>query len=220
MRPYQEKVRDILENVDMYHRAYYEAETFRGPSLYFHRRALETRQSPGDLAHLEYVYATLASWGMHRMGKGGPKMQSFETFRRSIEFLTDNISEAQRFDFRAMDDAKWALVREIFQRINIMVSGTSLVGHSKVLHHMMPNIIPPIDREYTLRYLRGNTNIKNDLDQEWLTLKEIVSDFFIPVASHPDFHLKASIWIASQDQYPWDTSILKVVDNLLIGSKK
>lgn len=220
MRSYQEKVKDILANADRYHRAYYEAETFRGPSLYFHHRALETRQSPGDLAHLEYVYATLASWGMHRMGKGGSKMQSFETFRRSIKLLLDKISEAQRYDFRAMDDAKWALVRQIFQGIDIMASGTRLVGHSKVLHHMMPNIVPPIDREYTLRYLRGNTNIKNDLNQEWLTLKEIVSDFFIPVASNTDFHLKASKWIANQDQYPWDTSVLKVVDNLLIGSMK
>jgi hypothetical protein len=74
MRSYQEEVRDILANVERYHRAYYEAETFRGPSLYFHHRALETRQSPGDLAYLEYVYAALASWGMHRMGKGGSKI--------------------------------------------------------------------------------------------------------------------------------------------------
>ena len=220
MRPYHDKVRDTLANADRYHRAYYEAETFRGPSLYFHRRALETRQSPGSLAHLEYVYATLASWGMHRMGKGGSKMQSFDTFRRSIGPLTDKISEAQRFDFRAMDDARWALLRELFQGINIMASGTSLVGNSKVLHHMMPNIVPPIDREYTLRYLRGNTNIRNDLDQEWLTMKGIISDFFIPVACHTDFHLRASKWIASEDEYPWDTSALKVVDNLVIGSKK
>lgn len=220
MRDYQDKISDILVNADDYHSAYYMAEIFGGPSLYFHLRALETRQSLGDVAHLEYVYATLASWGMHRVGKGGPKMQSFEIFRRSIGPLLDKISEAQNYDVREMDDAKWALVCHIFKGINIMASGTRLVGHSKVLHHMMPNIVPPIDREYTLRYLRGNTNIKNDLDQEWLTLKEIVSDFFIPVASHPDFHLKASIWIASQDQYPWDTSVLKVVDNLLIGSKK
>lgn len=220
MRHYQDKVRDILVNMDKYHRAYYEAETFRGPSLYFHRRALETRKPPGSLVHLEYVYATLASWGMHRMGKGGSKMENFETFRRSIELLTDKISQAQRFDFRAMDDAKWALVREIFEGINVMASGTSLVGNSKVMHHMMPNIVPPIDREYTLRYLRGNTTIKNDLDQEWLSLKEIVSAFFIPVARHPDFHLMASQWVSNQDIYPWDTSVLKVVDNLLIGSKK
>jgi hypothetical protein len=220
MMPYQDKVRDILANAERYHQAHYKAETFRGPSLYFHHRALETRQSPAALTHLEYVYATLASWGMHRMGKGGSKMESFDTFRRSIESLQAKISEAQRFDFREMNGQKWALLKEIFQGTNIMASGTSIVGNSKVMHHMMPNIVPPIDREYTLRYLRGNTNIRNDLDHEWQIMKEIISDFFIPVACDRAFSDMASKWMATQDEYPWDTTVLRVVDNLVIGSKK
>lgn len=101
-----------------------------------------------------------------------------------------------------------------------MASGTSLVGNSKVMHHMVPNIVPPIDREYTLRYLRGNTNIKNDLYYEWQLMREIISEFFIPVASDKEFESKAKDWMARQNDYPWDTSILKIVDNLVIGSKK
>ncbi|MGD0309877.1 MAG: hypothetical protein ABSC02_11370 [Acidobacteriota bacterium] len=220
MTDYRDKIQNILLNADTYHEAYYKAETFRGPSLYFHRRALDTRQAQGSVTHLEYVYATLASWGMHRMGQRGSKMQQFEAFRRSIEQQADRITEAQTFDFRAMNDQKWALLRKIFQGIKIMASGTSLVGHSKVMHHMMPNIVPPIDREYTLRYLRGKTTITNNLDQEWLILREIVSDFFIPVACDPGLNLKASKWITSPEEYPWDTSILKVVDNLVIGALK
>jgi len=101
-----------------------------------------------------------------------------------------------------------------------MASGTSIVGNSKVMHHMMPNIVPPIDREYTLRYLRGNTNIRNDLDHERQIMKEIISDFFIPVACDRAFSDMASKWMTTQDEYPWDTTVLKVVDNLVIGSKK
>ncbi|MDP3014499.1 MAG: hypothetical protein Q8M92_09670, partial [Candidatus Subteraquimicrobiales bacterium] len=160
MMPYRNKVRDILANADKSHQAYYKAETFSGPSLYFHQRALETRQAPTSLTHLEYVYATLSSWGMHRMGKGGSKMQNFDTFRRSVEPLQDVLSEAQRFDFREMNNQKWALLEQIFKGINVMASGTSIVGNSKVMHHMSPNIVPPIDREYTLKYLKGNTNIR------------------------------------------------------------
>jgi len=154
------------------------------------------------------------------MGKGGSKMKSFDTFRRSVESLKDKISEAQKFDPRKMNAEGWALLKEIFQGITIMASGASLVGNSKVMHHMMPNIVPPIDREYTLRYLRGNTNISNDLGHEWQIMKGIISDFFIPVACDAEFGSKASKWMASQDEYPWDTSVLKVVDNLVIGSKK
>lgn len=220
MSRYQDKTRDALANAVEYHQAYYKAETFRGPSLYFHLRALETRGSPRDVTHIEYVYATLASWGMHRMGRGGSKMQSFDTFRQSIESLHDMISEAQRFDFREMEERKWTVLKNIFQRIKVMASGTSLVGNSKVMHHMIPNIVPPIDREYTLQYLRGNTNIQNDLAREWQIMRGIIQDFFIPVACDRELGYKASQWMANKDEFPWDTSILKVVDNLVIGSRK
>ena len=220
MDQYQDKVSDILTNVEKYHEAYYLAETFRGPSLYFHHRSLATRNLEDIVKHLEYVYATLASWGMHRMGRGGSKMQSFETFRKSIEPLRGKITEAQKIDFKRMHETDWSILNEIFLGIKIMASGTSLVGNSKVMHHMMPNIVPPIDREYTLRYLRGNTNIANDLDHEWGIMKGFISDFFVPVARDQKFISKAYTWISNQERYPWDTSIFKVVDNLVIGAKK
>jgi len=220
MSSYQDKVVDLLANADKYHRAYYVADTFRGPSLYFHQRAIATRDLSERATHFEYVYATLASWGMHRMGRGGSKMQSFETFRRSLEPLEDWIAEAQAFDYRDMNNDRWVVLKEIFQGIRIMATGTSLVGNSKVMHHILPNIVPPIDREYTLRYLRGNTNIKNDLEQEWVLMKGIIQDFFLPVASEVEFERKAKRWMAESTKYPWDTSVLKVVDNLVIGSRK
>jgi len=220
MTSYEEKVKEILVMADEYHKAYYEAKTFGGPSLYFHQRALDTRQTPDSLTHLEYVYATLASWGMQKMGPKGAKMQYFDTYRQSILCMIEKIKEAQKFDIRDMNEHKWILIKEIFQGINVMASSISLVGNSKVMHHMLPNIVPPIDHEYTLDYLRGNKNIKADLDDEWQIMMGIISDFFIPVASDNDFEKKALNWIERKNEYPWDTSILKVVDNLVIGRKK
>ena len=217
---YYDKVSEILSNAEKYHGAYYKAETFRGPSLYFHERALATRYDPTSLTHLEYVYATLASWGMHRMGRGGSKMRSFEALSQSVQALNGRILEAQTFDFNEMTEIKWAILKEIFCRVKVMASGTSLVGNSKVMHHMLPNIIPPIDREYTLRILRGNTTIRNDLEGEWILMREIISQFFIPVASDTIFYSKAEQWIKTKEDYPWDTSVFKVVDNLVIGSRK
>jgi hypothetical protein len=169
---------------------------------------------------LEYVYATLASWGMHRMGKRGSKMQSFDVFCQSIVPLQGRIVEAQVFDLLEMDDQKWTLLKEIFEGLNVMVSGTSLVGNSKVIHHMLPNLVPPIDREYTLWYLLGNKSIKNDLESEWELMKNIISGFFMPIVSNREFNATAIRWIERKDEYPWDTSLMKIVDNLVIGSQK
>ena len=217
--PYRIRVRNVLENAAQYHEAYYRADTFRGPSLYFHHRALATRQEIASLAHLEYVYATLSSWGMHRMGKGGSKMRSFDTFQKSVERLQSKIQDAQSFEISEMTQRQWSVLRKIFRGIDVMASGTSLVGNSKAMHHMVPNIVPPIDREYTLRYLRGNTNITNDLDFEWNLMKEIISEFFVSVASDKKFKVKATEWMARSADYPWDTSIMKIVDNLIIGQR-
>ena len=217
---YRDKVTEILTNAEKYHLAYYEADTFRGPSLYFHQRAIQTHQSGDFLVHVELVYATLASWGMHRMGRGGSKMVGFNVFRDSIERIKNNILKAQHYTVQHMSPSQWRVLEEMFRGIKVMATNTSLVGNSKVMHHMMPDIVPPIDREYTLRYLRGNTNIANDLNGEWSTMKEIISHFFIPIACDPELENRAKCWMRNQAQFPWDTSVMKIIDNLLIGRRK
>lgn len=220
MPRYQPQITDITTNAEKYHAAYYAAETFGGPSLHFHRRALESRRSDDLARQLEYIYATLASWGMHRMGRGGSKMQSFDIFRKSVEPLEEKIREAGQFDHQSMTPARWQVLEHIFRSIKVMASGTTLVGNSKVMAHLLPNIVPPIDREYTLRYLRGNTNIRNDLAHEWALMREIIEEFFIPLAKDPRFASLTRAWTSDQEKYPWDTSILKIIDNLVIGTRK
>ncbi len=109
-----DRVSDVLENAERYHAAYYAAETFGGPSLYFHKCALDTRSAPTSQRHLEYVYATLASWGMHRMGSGGSKMRAFTEFRASVERLENRIVQAQELVPEAMNEDGWGTLKEIF----------------------------------------------------------------------------------------------------------
>jgi len=214
------KVKDILENSKEYHHAYYMAETFSGPSLYFHQRALETRHSPRTLIHNEYVYATLASWGMHRLGQKGSKMKGFSVFRQSIETLNNEIIEAQNYTDEGIRDQEWELLKRIFFGLEVMETSISLVGNSKVMHHLLPNIIPPIDREYTLRFLYSNKTIVSNLEKEWSRLQTIVRKFFIPIVSDKGFQQQSRKWQNQQDLYPWDTSPMKIVDNLVIGAVK
>src|SRR5262245_2705622 len=75
----------LLGNLELAHAAYYHADTFGGPSLYFHQKALEAASSPDVDRFAERVYATLASWGMHRMGQGGSKMCDFGPFHDSLK---------------------------------------------------------------------------------------------------------------------------------------
>lgn len=220
MSRYIEKTQDILNNKDIYHEAFYRVKNFTGPSLYFHRLALELRNDNDQQRYLDCIYATLASWGMHRMGPGGSKMVDMVLFKDSVTALWPDIKAAGRITYQSINGADWLLLKKIFDGIHIMQSETRLVGNSKVMAHLVPNIIPPIDRAYTLKFLKGNTMIKNDASHEWSMMKDIISEFFIPVAEDAAFSAHAEQWINDQQTYPWDTSIFKVIDNLLIGAGK
>ena len=216
---YDAKVQDILANAERCHDAFLQAETFGGPSLYFHQRALATRTEPASDTHLECVYATLASWGMHRMGQGGSKMRPFDAFRASVRRMEGDIRAAQALTPEGMTEEGWSLLGGIFLGLDIMASRTRLVGNSKVMHHMIPGLVPPIDREYTLRYLKGNTNIANDPAAEWRTMRSMIEGFFVPVALDAAFAARAAGWVADAG-LQWDSSPMKVVDNLIIGARK
>jgi len=89
-RDLRSKVRDILLCSDEYHDEYYSSGIFGGPSLHFHRRALGLAGEVTEPTQIELIYAVLTSWGMHRMGASGSKMQSFGVFKQSIASVTDD----------------------------------------------------------------------------------------------------------------------------------
>jgi hypothetical protein len=210
----------LLGAMDAAHDTYYRAEIFGGPSLHFHLRSLEAVRARDFGRFAEYVYAVLASWGMHRMGPGGSKMREFEEFRASLQLVWPIASGLQNKTPGDLNKADWSDLKTIFSGIRCMASGASLVGNSKVMAHLMPRLIPPVDREYTLKFLFGSGQITNGIDVEWKKLAQVLEGFFYPVVRSPLFQAKAEIWLAQSDRFRWDTSHLKILDNVLIGFSK
>lgn len=213
---YEDQIANLLDNLDKLHDQFYMDKIFAGPSLYFHRRALQSKDAEGGERTLEYIYATLASWGMHRMGKGGSKMLDFETFKNSVVGLEREIEAATKIDYETVTEANWELLQNIFCNTKVMKSKTSIVGNSKVMAHLIPNIVPPIDRAYTIRYLKET--IRNGHEYEWPLMRNVIENFFIPVASEERFLSRSKNWTADRDRFPWDTSDFKIIDNLIIAA--
>ena len=210
----------LLQALDGAHASYYRAGVFGGPSLFFHLHALRAGRA-GDLDRFaESVYALLAAWGMHRMGRGGSKMREFEDFRASLEPVWPTVLRLQQATSADLDKLGWRDLHDIFCGIRCMATGTSLVGNSKVMAHALPNLIPPVDRQYTLKFLFGTGNITNDIDREWRKLEAILRGFFYPVVQSESFSSRAREWLGQPDLFRWDTSLLKIADNLVIGLLK
>ena len=217
---YRECVYDIISNAARYHDSYYAAETFRGPSLYFHQRCVSMMTEPLTSQRIELIYATLASWGMHRMGKGGSKMVPFDRFSTSLLGIADEVTATATVTPVTLTEEAWQRLKKVFLKIRVMATETILVGNSKVMAHLLTALIPPIDREYTLRYLRGTTALRNDPEYEWSVLGELLEGFFFPIIRNKEFQMIADPWVQTQTRYPWDTSLMEVVDNLVIGAAK
>ncbi len=133
---------------------------FGGPSVYFHVQAIK-EQKANFLSdrHIEMIYATLASWGMHRMGdpeETKAKMMEFDDFKCSIStkrnelkrFITLRMDSCTAKEYeKYIDD-----LRGIYFGLKVSISDATIVAHSKALAHILPNLVPPIDRQYTIRF--------------------------------------------------------------------
>ena len=195
---WNERKDDLIEHMEEYHESFKNGNVFRGPSYHFHRRALDSK---GD-EKIEMVYAVLVSWGMHRMGSGGAKMKDYDEFQKSLKPLISQIERIKKIvsEKGATKQTFYDIsndLKTIYDKVDVMESGVKIVGNSKVLAHYLPEILSPIDRQYTLNFLTGNVNRTNFNEK----LK---------------FRKKANQWLKDPKNI-WDTSLPKIVDNLIIG---
>ena len=128
------------------------AGKFGGPSVYFHNRALqEINIDFLGHTHIEMIYAVLPSWGMHRMGNTSTKVINFNEFNNQINnnrWLLKELKDKSIKDIDIND-----LSNLIVKKLSFSISESHLVSSSKVLHHIIPNLVSPIDKQYSIRFL-------------------------------------------------------------------
>lgn len=214
----RERIESLCSSFDIYIETFNKLNLFSGPSLYFHFRTLdrlnefrEISSALNDNLYLEYLYATLTSWGMHRMGPGGAKLVKFDEFADSIRTQINALQSLEKLRLSELSKEKIGKnvnsLWEVMNNISVSASKTKLVANSKTLHHILPNLMPPIDREYTLRFFFNNKTIHK---QDELLFREIF----------PLFH---EIGIICKNQINshigtgFHTSFTKVIDNAIVG---
>ncbi len=193
---------------------------FTGPSIYFHQKTIlllkkyENAQAAIKTTDfLESLYATLTSWGMHRMGKTNAKLVEFEVMRNSLQELLPQIERIQYKNLLTLEPKELPEIAEqiweIINNLRIGIGRTKIVVGSKTLHHILPNLVPPIDREYTLQFFYRNKNISRAENQYF---KEIFPLYY-QIASACKEEINSRIALKGE----MDTSPTKVIDNAIVG---
>lgn len=161
-------IASFLDCVNRFERS----RAFSGPSLYFHERAIDQRRAHPDAASLladtqfmEYVYAVLPAWGMHRMGKQRAKVVDFTLMVDSLRAMAEPIQALWNRSITSVGvnevEDVGDLVWNIIAGLQVSQSETRIVAGSKALHHVLPDLVPPIDRQYTFRFFTGQKGVQH-----------------------------------------------------------
>jgi hypothetical protein len=163
-------VGSLVANFDQLVRQFEDRPGWPGPSLYFHERAIEVRRAHrsatalfADDRFLEYVYAVLPAWGMHRMGNQAAKVCDFGPFAAAMREQAFELDALWNVRITAIADENTGQVAErlwdVIASLKVSTSATQIVAGSKALHHVLPDLVPPIDRQYTFRFFVGQTQV-------------------------------------------------------------
>lgn len=163
------------------------------------RDAIENEVFLGDF------HQTLYAWGI---GKRASRLVSLPEFRGRLSDCGEEISD---FEHLRLDDPEldisltatrlWQLIEHlgVVQNVSLIVPGT------KTLHHLLPDLVPPMDRAWTGAFFQWSMGSPS---YEQSTFIRTFSSFAkIAQATDP------SNFVGEE----WRTSLTKVLDNAIIG---
>ncbi len=213
-----ELISDFGKFVDAFDRS----RTYTGPGVYFHVKAIAARRTHASVTDaladdqfVDYLYATLASWGLHRMGPGYTKLADIRDMKSSLQRQAGRI---ERLDGLRLEEASEdqvddlaASIWDILQQLRAGIGSTLLVANSKALHHVLPDLVPPIDRNYTLNFFLGRPYIRRGHDADYF---KVLFPLFREIAVSCQCSIQARIVDPPRGM---NTSVTKVIDNAILG---
>ena len=148
------------------------------------------------------------------MGKNNAKLCEMSVFRRSIQskmpalLAMENIRLTTIRPEQLDSLAEW--LWDIIADLQVGVGAVKIVSGSKAFHHLLPELVPPVDREYTLRFFFGNKNVTSD--NQNAKFLDIFKAYVFVANSRWE-----SIAEAMRRGGEMNTSTTKVIDNAIIG---
>jgi hypothetical protein len=205
----------VAELVEMF--AYYAEDFDRRPpftddQLRVHlatirlRRGFQTiDESLKSDVFLGSLYETLRSWGI---GKRGSRLVGLDDFKASLKRRADDLRELQdlRLDDRFRAESVASRLWNLVANLGIVENEHTVVAGTKCLHHLLPDIVPPMDREFTQTFFGWETpefqyHPQACFEHAYRTLARIGVD----------------VDVAKYVGERWRSSTAKILDNAVVG---
>lgn len=176
-----------------------------------HRAANGLAPLLDDPSFFRLIYATLERFNMNqraaRLTSENNLQASIKAHRGDLlELYQQKILSLNHQDFLAF----FPILEEIFLGLRVMESRRKIVGVSKTLHFLLPDLVMPIDSTYTLPGFYGYNVYSRSAVAEFNYYKEV------HLRSHRALK-QLAITDADIDGQGWNTTAPKLIDNALIG---
>lgn len=179
----------------------------------YHRETIDRRRHLGSVtaalhneAFLDSLYKTLQAWGIGRRASRlieraefGRALQRHEETLEGLEVLS---IEDGDLDTLTAGRALSVLIEDL----EIVDNVSKIVPGSKAVHHLLPDLMPPLDRRWSGLFFRWQPTDPQQA-HERIFLEAFINLANVASATQPSRLVDSS----------WNTSSSKVLDNALIG---
>lgn len=218
MAPRHQKVKRRIEELIAKFSHYLHIFETRNPftqygQMELHVRTITLLKQLGGTANalrsLEYtgaLYRTLEAWGMNSRGA---KLKPLPEFRAALAVKADEISALEPLSLQDCQEPA-ALAEKLWQIISdleVSENWSKLVAGTKTLHHLLPTLVPPIDRAYTRVFFQWYGQMFQYQQSRFL---DDTLPYFVTIAQSValDEHVTGR---------GWRTSLTKLIDNAIVG---
>jgi len=161
--------------------------------------------------YISLAYQTLQDWNMDQRGA---KLVDLSDFRDSILSYVESLAHLKEYRLELLNTSEIGKVltelKGLFVNLKVMQTQARIVGVSKTLHFLLPNLVMPVDRENILSLLYLGSKYSANPEREFGYFSQIFEEYR---------HLchKLGLSVRDVDRLGWNSSIPKMIDNALIG---
>lgn len=192
-----------------------------GDDLNFYREIINLQRKANDLNELinnenfyKKIYDTLEKWNMNQRAA---KLTDLDSLQKSIIAYRTDLVELHKYKLYFLQSITdelghkiIELLSHVFCNLKVMETKRRLVGVSKTLHFLIPDLVMPIDGKYTMRCLYGYNRNAESPEKEFKIFKDIFIKYF-------QIARKLDLTQNDVDGEKWNTSVPKLIDNACIG---
>ena len=164
-----------------------------------------------DTAYISLAYQTLQDWNMNQRGA---RLVPLSTFRNSILSCVKSLDQLKGYRLEMLSTSELPEVlsdlKNLFLNLRVMQTRAKIVGVSKTLHFLLPNLAMPVDRENILSFLYLGSKYSANPLREFGYFTEIFEGYL-------ELCHKLGLSEKDVDGVGWNFAIPKMIDNALIG---